>query len=198
VRSRSSLVLSFPERRCRSLAPARRSRVAARSLLAQLAPVPPIGGALRVQPNPAQNSESLHVQHPVPDRSWLPWLAMVTEPPSPTPPVSLQPAPSVRPPSSCLGLTNSRVAHVKSRVRSASPCSRSRHRATSARACVRLRAMRRRDPVYVHLPPVYPSSNPRVRSYRSPPPARRAINRRVLFARVARAVRTCRRAFYAR
>jgi hypothetical protein len=77
-----------------------------------------------------------------------PWLAMATESPSPTPPVSLQPAPSVHPPSPCLGLTNSRVAHVKSRVRNASQCSRSHHRATSARARVRLRAVRRRDLVY--------------------------------------------------
>jgi hypothetical protein len=167
--------------------------------------MPPVAGALRARLNPAQTSEPPRVQHPVPDRSWPPWLAMVTEPPSPTPPVSLQPASSVRPPSPCLGLTVSRVAHVKSRARSASPCSRSRHHATSARACVRLRAVRRRDPVYPsstprRLPstPIYPSSNPRVRSCRSPSPAHRALNRRVLFARVARAVRTCRRAFYAR
>jgi hypothetical protein len=86
---------------------------------------------------------------------------MVAEPPSPTPLMSLQPAPVIRLPSSCLELAVSRVVHVKSRVRSASPCSRSRHRATSARACVRLRAMRRRDSVYARLPPprlplVYP------------------------------------------
>jgi hypothetical protein len=55
-----------------------------------------------------------------------PWLAMVTELPSPTPPMSLQPAPVVRLPSPCLGLAVSHVVHVKSRVRSASPCHRSR------------------------------------------------------------------------
>jgi hypothetical protein len=86
----------------------------------------------------------------------------------------------------------SRVVHVKSRARSASPCSRSRHRAASARTRVRLRAVRRRDSVYPRLP------SPRVHSCRSPSPARRALNRRVSFSRVARAVRTRRRAFYAR
>jgi hypothetical protein len=55
-----------------------------------------------------------------------PWLAKVAELPSPTPPMSLQPAPAVRLPSPCLGLAVSRVAHVKLRVCSASPCSRSR------------------------------------------------------------------------
>jgi hypothetical protein len=154
-------------------------------------PMPPIAGALRARPNLVQISELPRAQHPVPDRPSPPWLAMVTESPSPTLPTSLQPTPAVRLPSPCLVLTVSRVAHVKSRVRSASLCSCSRHRATGARACVCLRAVRRWDPVY-------PSSNPRVRSCRSPPPARRAINRRVLFARVARAVRTCHRAFYAR
>jgi hypothetical protein len=108
----------------------------------------PVAGALRARLNPAQTSEPPRVQHPVPDRSWPPWLAMVTEPPSPTPSVSLQPASSVRPPSPYLRLTVSRVVHVKSRARGASPCSRSRHRATS------VRAVRRRDPVY-------PSSTPR-------------------------------------
>jgi hypothetical protein len=112
--------------------------------------------------------------------------------------MSLQPAPVVRLPSPCLGLAVSRVVHVKSRVRSASPCSRSRHRATSARARVRLRAVRRRDLVYPSLPLVYPPSTPRVHSRRLPSPAHRTLNRRVLFARVARAVRTRRRAFYAR
>jgi hypothetical protein len=51
---------------------------------------------------------------------------MVTELPSPTPPMSLQPTPVVRLPSPCLGLAVSHVVHVKSRVRSASPCHRSR------------------------------------------------------------------------
>jgi hypothetical protein len=88
--------------------------------------MPLVAGALRARPNPAQISEPPRVQHPVPDRPWPPWLAMVTEPPSPTPPVSLQPAPSVRPPSPRLGLAVSRVVHVKSRARSASPCYRSR------------------------------------------------------------------------
>jgi hypothetical protein len=40
--------------------------------------------------------------------------------------MSLQPAPAVRLPSPRLGLAVSRVVHVKSRVRSASPCHRSR------------------------------------------------------------------------
>jgi hypothetical protein len=71
----------------------------------------------------------------------------------PTPPMSLQPAPVVRLPSLCLELTVSRVVHIKSRVRSASPCSRSRHRATRARARIRLRAVRRWDSVYARLPP---------------------------------------------
>jgi hypothetical protein len=153
--------------------------------------MPLVASALRARPNPAQISEPPRVQHPVPDRPWPPWLAMMTEPLSPTPLVSLQPAPSVRPPSPRLGLAVSRVVHVKSRARSASPCSRSRHRATSACALIRLRAVRRRDsvyarlpPVYVRLPPVYPSSTPRVRSCRSPSPAHRTLNRRVLFARV--------------
>jgi hypothetical protein len=80
-------------------------------------------------------------------------------------------------------------------------------RATSARTRVRLRAVRRQDSVYVRLPLVYPQSTPRlplvyppprVHSCRSPSPAHRALNRHVPFARVARAVRTRRRAFYAR
>jgi hypothetical protein len=76
-------------------------------------------------------------------------------------------------------------------MRSASPCSRSRHRATSARACVRLRAVRRRDSVYVRLPLVYPSSTPRLPPVYPPCAfaslaiaAHRTLNRRVLFARV--------------
>jgi hypothetical protein len=40
--------------------------------------------------------------------------------------MSLQPAPGVRLPLPCLGLAASHVAHVKSRVRSASPCYRTR------------------------------------------------------------------------
>jgi hypothetical protein len=66
--------------------------------------MPPVAGALQARLNPAQTSEPPCVQHPVPDRSWPPWLAMVTEPLSPTPPVSLQPATSVRPPSPCLAV----------------------------------------------------------------------------------------------
>jgi hypothetical protein len=93
---------------------------------------------------------------------------MVTEPPSLTPLTSLQPAPAVRLPSPRLGLAVSRVAHVKLRVCSASPCSRSRHRATSARTRVRLRLVRRRDSVHTRLPLVYPSSTPHVHSRRSP------------------------------
>jgi hypothetical protein len=120
---------------------------------------------------------------------------MVTEPPSPTPPVSLQPAPSVRPPSPRLGLAVSRVVHVKSRARSASPCYRSR-------VAQLVRALEFAYAQCVDGTPstfVYPPSTPRL-----PPCAfvslaiARASNRRVLFARVARAVRTRRRAFYAR
>jgi hypothetical protein len=110
--------------------------------------MPPVAGVLQARPNPVQISELPRAQHHVPDRPSPPWLAMVTEPPSPTPPTFLQLAPAVRLPSPCLGLTNSRVAHVKSRARSASQCSRSRHRATSVRASVLLRAVRRRDLVY--------------------------------------------------
>jgi hypothetical protein len=140
-------------------------------------PMPLATGALLARPNRAQASEPPRAQHPVPDR---PWLAKVAEPPSPTPPTSLQPAPAVSLPSSRLGFAVSRVAHVKSRVRSASPCSRSRRRATSARTRVRLRALRRRDSVHARLPlvypphrplvypPIYPSSTPRVHSRRSP------------------------------
>jgi hypothetical protein len=119
-----------------------------------------------------------------------PWLAMVTELPSPTPPMSLQPAPVVRLPSPCLGLAISHVVHVKSRVCSASPCSRSRHRATSARTRVRLRAVRRRDSVYVRLPPRLRPSTPRL-----PPCAfvslaiARAPRHRLLIAFCSRALR---------
>jgi hypothetical protein len=109
-------------------------------------------GARLARPNQAQASGSPRAQHPVPDRPWPPWLAKVAEPPSPTPPMSLQPAPVVSLPSPCLGFAVSRVAYVKSRVRSASPCSHSRRRATSARTRVRLRAVRRRDSVYPRLP----------------------------------------------
>jgi hypothetical protein len=123
-----------------------------------------------------------------------PWLAMVTELPSPTPPMSLQPAPVVRLPSPCLRLAVSHVVHVKiARAQRLAVPSQPR-RATSARTRVLLRAVRRRDSVYARLPPVYPSSTPRVHSCRSPSPAHRALNRRVPFARVARAVRTCCRA----
>jgi hypothetical protein len=114
-------------------------------------------GALLAWPNRAQASERPRAQHPMPDR---PWLAKVAEPPSPTPLTSLQPAPTVRLPSPCLGLAVSRVVHVKSRVRSASPCSRSRRRATSARTRVRLCAVRRRDSVHARLPLVYPPPPP--------------------------------------
>jgi hypothetical protein len=126
---------------------------------------------------------------------------MVTEPPSPTPPTSLQPAPAVCLPSPRLGLAVSRVAHVKLRMCSASPCSRSCHRATSARTRVRLRAVRRRYSVHARLPLVYPPSTPRLplvyppcafASLASPSPVHRALNHRVPFARVARDVRTCR------
>jgi hypothetical protein len=74
-------------------------------------------------------------------------------------------------------------------------------RASRALLCVLFRAhtARRQSPDDIRLPPVYPSSTPpRVHSCRSPSPARRALNRHVSFARVARAVRTRRRAFHAR
>jgi hypothetical protein len=135
--------------------------------------MPLVADALRARPNPAQISEPPRVQHPVPDRPWPPWLAMVTEPPSPIPPVSLQPAPSVHPPSPCLGLTDSRVAHIKPRMRSASPCYRSR-----VAQLVRVLAF-----AYAQCVDGT-SSTPRVRSCRSPSPAHRTLNRRVLFARV--------------
>jgi hypothetical protein len=119
-------------------------------------------GALLAWPNRAQASGPPRAQHPVPDR---PWLAKVAEPPSPTLPTSLQPAPAVSLPSPRPGLAVSRVAHVKSHVRSASPCSRSRRCATIARTRVRLRAVRRRDFVHApprccRLPPVYPRLPP--------------------------------------
>jgi hypothetical protein len=164
-------------------------------------PMPLATVVLLERPNRAQASEPPHAQHPVPDRSWPPWLAKVAEPPSLTPLTSLQPAQAVRLPSPRLRLAVSRDVHVKSRVHSASPCSRSRRRATSARTRVRLRAVRRRDSVHARLPSstpclplVYPSSTPHVHSRRSPSPAHRALNRRVPFARVVRAVRTHRRA----
>jgi hypothetical protein len=159
--------------------------------------MPLVASALRARPNPAQISEPPCVQHPVPDRPWPPWLAMVTEPPSPTPPVSLQPAPSVRPPSPRLGLAVSRVVHVKSRVRSASPCYRSRV-AQLVRTLEFAYAQCVDGTPSMLVYPLYPSSTPHVHSCRSPSPAHRALNRCVLFARVARVVRTRRRVFYAR
>jgi hypothetical protein len=120
---------------------------------------------------------------------------MVAEPPSPTPSTSLQPAPAVSLPSPRLGLAVSHVVHVKSRVRSASPCYRSHvvqlvHALEFAYArCV--------DGTPSTL--VYRSSTPRLppcalASLASPSPTHRALNHRVPFARVARAVRTRRRA----
>jgi hypothetical protein len=123
-------------------------------------------GALLARPNRAQASGPPRAQHPVPDRSWTPWLAKVAEPPSPTPPTSLQPAPAVSLPSPRLGLAVSRVAHVKSRVRSASPCSRSRRRATIARTRVLLPL----EVVVFPPPPRLPSSTPPPRLPSSTPP----------------------------
>jgi hypothetical protein len=144
--------------------------------------MPLVAGALRARPNPAQISEPPRVQHPVPDRPWPPWLAMVTEPPSPTPPVSLQPAPSVRPPSPRLGLAVSRVVHVKSRARSASPCYRSRV----------AQLVRTLEFAYAQCVDGTPSTSstppPCVHSYRSPSPAHRALNRHVPFAHVSSCV----------
>jgi hypothetical protein len=88
--------------------------------------MPLVTSALLARPNRAQASGSPRAQHPVPDRPWLPWLAMVAEPPSPTPLTSLQPARAVSLPSPRLGLAVSHVMHVKSRVHIASPCYRSR------------------------------------------------------------------------
>jgi hypothetical protein len=89
-------------------------------------PMPLVTSALLARPNRAQASEPPRVQHPVPDRPWPPWLAKVAEPSSQTPLTSLELAPAVRLPSPRLGLAVSHVVHVKSRVRSASPCYRSR------------------------------------------------------------------------
>jgi hypothetical protein len=143
--------------------------------------------ALLARPNRAQASEPPCVQHPVPDWPWPPWLAKVAEPPSPTPPTSLQPAPAVCLPSPRLGLAVSRVMQVKSRVRSASSCSRNRHRATIAHTPVHLRAVRRRDSIHARLPPSTPRLPPpppcAFASLASPSPAHHALNRRVPFAR---------------
>jgi hypothetical protein len=105
-----------------------------------------------------------------------------------TPPMSLQPAPVVRLPSPCLGLAVSQVVHVKSHVRSASPCHRSRvvqlvHALAFACAqCVDGTPSTFVYPlVYIHLPRVYPPP-PRVHLCRSPSPVHRALNRRVSFA----------------
>jgi hypothetical protein len=153
--------------------------------------MPLVAGALQARPNPAQISEPPRVQHPVPDRPWPPWLAMVTEPPSLTPPVSLQPAPSVRSPSPRLGLAVSRVVHVKSRARSASPCYRSRvAQLVCALAFACAQYVDGTPSTFVYPPPPRLRSStprlppPRVRSCRSPSPAHRALNHRVLFARV--------------
>jgi hypothetical protein len=105
--------------------------------------------------------------------------------------MSLQPAPAVRLPSPRLGLAVSRVVHVKSRVRSASPCHRSRgvqlvHALTFA--CVQ--CVDGTLSTLVYPPPPPPSTPrlrpppPRVHSRRSPSPAHRALNHRVPFARV--------------
>jgi hypothetical protein len=117
-----------------------------------------------------------------------PWLAMVTESPSLTPPMSLQPAPVVRLPSPCLGLAVSHVVHVKSCVRSASPCHRSHvvqlvHALTFACAqCVD------GTPSTPRLPLVYPP----------PPCALVSLSiARASRLKSSRAVRTRRRAFYA-
>jgi hypothetical protein len=145
--------------------------------------MPPVAGALRARLNPAQTSEPPCVQHPVPDRSWPPWLAMVTEPPSPTPPVSLQPAPSVRPPSPCLGLTVSRVAHVKSRAQRLAVLSQP----SSRNWCARLRSLARSASTGLRLPLVYPTSTPRL------PPVSLAIARtsRIKSSRAVRARCAC-------
>jgi hypothetical protein len=62
------------------LVPARSGRVAARSLHAQLALVPPVAGALRVRPNPVQNSESPHAQPPSPSADVAPASRFAGEP----------------------------------------------------------------------------------------------------------------------
>jgi hypothetical protein len=93
----------------------------------------------------------------------------------PTPPMSLQPAPVVRLPSPCLGLAVSRDVHIKSRVRSALPCYRSR-----VAPLVRALAFACAQCVDGTLSTVvYP---PRVHSCRSPSPAHHALNHRVPFA----------------
>jgi hypothetical protein len=99
--------------------------------------------------------------------STLLWLAMVTESPSPTSPMSLQPTPVVRLPSPCLGLAVNHVVHVKSRVRSASPCHRSHVvQLVHALAFACAQCVDRTPSTFVYrsstpsLPLVYPSSTP--------------------------------------
>jgi hypothetical protein len=156
--------------------------------------MPLVTSALLARPNRAQASEPPRVQHPVPDRPWPPWLAKVAEPSSQTPLTSLELAPAVRLPSPRLGLAVSHVVHVKSRVRSASPCYRSRvvqlvHALKFAYAqCV--------DGTPSNL--VYPLSTPRLpppppcafATLASPSPAHYALNRRVPFTHIAHAVHT--------
>jgi hypothetical protein len=130
-------------------------------------PMPLATGALLARPNRAQASGPPRAQHPVPDWPWPSWLAKVAEPPSPT--TSLQPAPAVSLPLPRLGFAVSCVAHVKSRVRSASPCSRSRRCATIAysRSLTRSAStgLRPRSST-----PCLPSSTPRIPSSTPPPP----------------------------
>jgi hypothetical protein len=152
---------SRPPIRRQSVVPARRGQVAARS--ARSAPFPCRAAQA--------SARSPHAQHP----AMASYGDRIAEP---TPPMSLQPAPVVRLPSSCLGLAVSRVVHVKSRVRSASPCHRSRvvqlvHALAFACAqCVDGTPSTFVYPlVYVRLPLVYPH----VHSCRSPSPARRDI-----------------------
>jgi hypothetical protein len=105
--------------------------------------------------------------------------------------MSLQPAPGVRLPLPCLGLAASHVAHVKSRVRSASPCYRTRvvqlvHALEFAYAqCVDGTPSTLVYPPPPRLPPCTPRLPPPcVHSRRSPSPAHRALNHRVPLAHV--------------
>jgi hypothetical protein len=161
---------SRPPIRRQSIVPARRGQ-AARSV--------------RSAPSPCRAAQacarSPHAQHP----AMASYGDRIAES---TPPMSLQPAPVVRLPSPCLGLAVSQVVHVKSHVRSASPCHRSRvvqlvHALAFACAqCVDGTPSTFVYPlVYIHLPLVYPPP-PRVHLCRSPSPVHRALNRRVSFA----------------
>jgi hypothetical protein len=157
--------------------PARRSRVAVRSLHAQLDPMPLVNvcAASTAEPNPNQRA-------------------------------AVCPAPRARSTVAVVASHGDRTAEpdpagvIAQLVRTlAFVCAQCVDRTPSTFAYPS--SIPRRLSSTPRLPPstpVYPSSNLRVRSCRLPSPAHRTLNRRMLFVRVARAVRTCRHAFYAR